>query len=268
MKILAVIVNYGVEQIEYLDQLICSLKSFNNYKVHVVLHSNIDINIDGIDEIKIFKLNNYKLLPSTCRKTIWENKDLYDLFYYSENDLLVKEIHFDKHLKYENILPKNRISGLIQFEYDGLKKYFPAYHGNFDWKYNSIEYYGDKVFAHFKNLHQGSFIVTNRQLNLLGAKFNFNELVEDKIPITYKIKKKFFEMLNKKIDKYYIYDDMCKTCTDLYQYGGMKKLICISDFEDNLIHHMPNIYINGDKGRKKLRSEQLRMDEALKKMLS
>jgi hypothetical protein len=44
-------------------------------------------------------------------------------------------------------------------------------------------------------------------------------------------------------------------------------MICISDFEDNLIHHLPNLYIDGLKGRNKFRSDQTRMTKALSKLL-
>jgi hypothetical protein len=57
----------------------------------------------------------------------------------------------------------------------------------------------------------------------------------------------------------------------------MKKLICISEFEDNLIHHLPNVYINGADGyvrndgsigrRQKQRSDDSRMQQALNRML-
>ena len=48
----------------------------------------------------------------------------------------------------------------------------------------------------------------------------------------------------------------------------MKKLICISEFEDNLIHHLPNIYINGDLNRAKLGSGNDKMELAIKKLLT
>ena len=118
MKILAVIVNYGTEQLYFLEQMIFSLKNFEKYDVHIIVHSNIKINIGNIDELKIIKLDDYKFLPMTCRDKIWKNQNEFDLFFYSENDLLIKEIHFDKHLEYEKILPKNRISGLIQYEFE------------------------------------------------------------------------------------------------------------------------------------------------------
>ena len=48
----------------------------------------------------------------------------------------------------------------------------------------------------------------------------------------------------------------------------MKKLICISEFEDNLIHHLPNLYIEGLKGRNKLMSDSARMNSALNQLLN
>ena len=41
-KILAVIVNYGEDQLEYLQQVIDEFKLFTKYKVTIVVHSNIN----------------------------------------------------------------------------------------------------------------------------------------------------------------------------------------------------------------------------------
>jgi hypothetical protein len=46
----------------------------------------------------------------------------------------------------------------------------------------------------------------------------------------------------------------------------MKKMICIDEFDENRIHHLPNIYINGDSGRHKLGSWDNRMQDAIKKL--
>lgn len=268
LKVLAVIVNYNYEQLNYLKQVASSLKKFKNYNVTVVVNSNIKINLADIDEMNVFMLDNYQLLPSTCRKTIWENRNDYDVFLYTENDHLFLEKHIDRHIEYSNLLPKNRIPGLIQFEENDGKVYFPGYHNDFDWDYQSVETYGGKKFAHFTNLHQASFILTQDQLERVGKAFNFIKLVNEKERFFHKVKRKFAGWLGYKIKRPQVYDVMCKTCTDVYKFGGMKKVICISDFQENLIHHLPNIYIHGEKGRKKLRSPQDRMEKALKRLLS
>ncbi len=269
MKLLAVLVNYGDEQLIYLEKVIQNLKSFNKYQVTVIVNSNIPLNIHGIDKVNVIILDDYQLLPLTCRKTIWENKDKYDVFIFSENDHLFLEKHIDKHLEYEKILPSNIISGLIQYEKAGDDFYYPAYHSHFEWDFKSVKTYGGKKFAHFKNLHQASFILTKAQLLRAGKKINFERLIPDNDKWWLRKWKNFqIKLFNKKFPPKYIYSAKCKVNTDVYMYGGFKKMICISEFEDNLIHHLPNLYINGDKGRYKKRSDQKRMQDALDKLLN
>ena len=249
-SILAVIVNYGTEQLNYLQQVVNELKSFKKYNVTVVVHSNITLDeIDFIDHVNVIKLENYQLLPMTCRQTINQEADNFDYFIFSENDHLWKEHHIDKYIEYSEILPENRIPGLIQYEEDETGRYYPAYHAYYDWDYNSVEEFGGKKFAHFTNVHQASFVISKELLNRIKETKDFNQ---------------FFGQ-----DQYSV---KCKTNTDIFLHSGMKKVICISEFEDNLIHHLPNIYINGGPGeveyRVKQRSEESRMQDALKRLLA
>lgn len=243
-KILVTLVNYGEEQLQYLKQVVNELKSFQKYEVFIIVNSNIPLDIKGIDQVNIIELDNYQLLPLTCRQVIWDHKDEFDIFLFGENDHLFKEHHIDKHLEYTSFLPQDRITGLIQYEENKTGKYYPAYHAHYDWDYNSVEEYGNKKFAHFTNLHQATFILTKEQLHTIGTKFDFTQ---------------FFGSSG--------YSEKCKVNTDIYQFGDWKKLICISDFENNLIHHLPNIYINGEKGRAQLNSPEAKMEVALKKLL-
>ena len=268
--VLAVLVNYGDEQLDYLQEVVTALKKFEKYRVTVVVHSNITLDqVKGIDQVKLFekqpgvrsltdvlfklklgvkwtgRMFDLNLLPMTCRKTIVEAANQYDYYIFSENDHLWLEHHLDNFLEYEAILPINRIAGLIQYEANESGKYFPGHHAHYGWDLDSIEVHGGKIFAHFTNVHQASFLISNTQLSrILETKDFGNFLSKDS------------------------YSTKCRTNTDLYQYCGMKKLICVSDFEENLIHHLPNIYINGDKGREKLRSEEKRMQEGVNKVLS
>jgi hypothetical protein len=254
-KLLAVIVNYGEEQLKYLQQVVTELKSFSKYETTVVVHSNIPLNdIKGIDHVNVIEMENYQFLPMTCRQMIDQHSKDFDYFIFSENDHLWKEHHVDKFIEYSNILPPNRIPGLIQYEEDETGKYYPAYHAHYDWDYNSVEEFGGKKFAHFTNVHQASFIISKEQLEAIKREKDFTQFFSN--------------------DHYSV---KCKTNTDIYLYCGMKKVICISEFKDNLIHHLPNVYINGADGyvredgsigrRAKQRSDDNRMQNALKKLL-
>lgn len=265
-SILAVLVNYGEEQLSYLELVAAELKNFDKYDVTIIVNSNIPLNLVGIDKVNVFELDDYQLLPLTCREVIWENRNKFDIFIYGENDHLFKEKHIDNHLEYAKILPKNRISGLIQYEEDETGKYYPGYHFDFEWDFNSLEIYEGKKFAYFNNVHQATFILTKHQLQRVGKKINFLELVNENTLFS-KIKRKIRKKLGLKVERQNKYSIKCKVNTDVYLYGGMKKLICISEFEENLIHHLPNLYIHGDKGRNKFRSDSTRMEQSVKKIL-
>lgn len=244
LKVLAVLVNYGEEQIHYLQQVVSGIRGFKNYDVTIFVNSNISLsNIKGIDHVNIIKLDDYQLLPLTCKQVIWNYKEDFDIFLFGENDHLFQEHHIDKYLEYTSILPSNRIAGLIQYEENHLGKYYPAYHAHYDWDYNSVEEYGGKKFAHFNNIHQATFILTKEQLLKIGSMYDFTQ---------------FFGTSH--------YSVKCKVNTDIYQFCEMKKVICISEFEDNLIHHLPNLYINGDNNRAKQRSDWERMQNSLLKL--
>ena len=133
MRILAVLVNFGEEQLSYLQQVVAELKSFKKYEITVVVHSNIDLpSIKGIDLVNKIELEDYQLLPMTCRQMIDQESNNFDYFIFSENDHLWKEHHIDKFIEYTKILPQNRIAGLIQYEKNHTGRYYPAYHWIYD----------------------------------------------------------------------------------------------------------------------------------------
>ena len=247
IKTLAVLVNYGNEQLNYLQEVVSELKTFKKYEVTVIVNSNIELDsINGIDKVNIIKLNDYEYLPRTCKDVIWQKKDEFDLFLYGENDHLFKEHHLDKYLEYTEILPQDRIAGLIQYEENETGRYYPAFHAHFNWENGSVEKYNDKLFAHFTNLHQATFILTKQQLDRIGKLHgDFG---------------KFFGASH--------YSMKCKVNTDVYQFCGMKKLICISEFTENLIHHLPNVYIDGSKGRNRFNCSEKKMQGRIKELLS
>tara|TARA_R110002110_G_C13376119_1_gene710659 strand:+ start:51 stop:1466 length:1416 start_codon:yes stop_codon:yes gene_type:complete len=247
-KVLACLVNHGTEQIKYLQQVVKELKSFKKYDVNIVVNSNIPLDIEEIDVVNVIDPDPGQHLLLTCRKELWNRKDEFDIFIYGENDHLIKEKHLDNHIEYVKIIPGDKITGLIQFEEDKTGIYYPGYHEHYDWDFNSVEEYDGRRFASFTNLHQATFILTKDQLHRIGDKFNFIDFFGDTS-----------------------YDHMCRVNTDIYECGIFKKIICISEFKENLIHHLPNLYIHGDKGRHKYGAycaPDIKMKDSLIKLLS
>jgi hypothetical protein len=247
-SVLVSIVNYGEEQLEYLQKVVDSIKSFKKYDTTVLITSNV--NLDGVIHsadhfVYITELPTWELLPLMARRVLVNYRNKFDYYLYTENDHLWQEHHVDNYIRYESILPVNYISGLIQYETDGVQNYYPAYHAHYDWDYNSVEEFGGLKFAQFTNQHQASFLISNDKFETINNNFNLNEFYSQ--------------------DQYSI---KCKVNTEIYKYSRYKKVICISEFDDNLIHHLPNVYIHGDgKVRIKQRSDSERMNNALKKLL-
>ncbi len=225
-KVLAVLVNYGEDQLQYLEKVVDQLKSFKKYEVTVVVNTNIPLDIEGVDIVNVINLDNYQFLPLTCKSVIYSNKDDFDIFLFGENDHLFKEHHIDKHLEYESFLPEDRITGLIQFEQYKKGKFYCAFHDTYDWDLNSVEIYNEKVFATPQNLHQATFILTQQQLYKICKIHDFTQ---------------FFGNSH--------YSVKCKVNTDIYQFCGMKKLICISELKFNQIQHLPSIVYERHKKR-------------------
>ena len=54
----------------------------------------------------VIELEDYQLLPMTCRQTIAKYKDEYDYFIFTENDHLWLEHHVDRFIEYNSIIPE------------------------------------------------------------------------------------------------------------------------------------------------------------------
>jgi len=256
-SILVSIVNYGDEQLEYLQEVIHSINSFDKYDTTIFVTTNISLDpmIEGIDHVVLVdELPSWQLLPLMARRVINNYIGQFDYYIYTENDHLWEEHHIDNYKRYEEILPEGYVSGLIQYEYDETGRYYPAYHAHYDWDYNSVEEFGGLKFAHFNNVHQASFLLSDSKINKISSQFDLDNFWSN--------------------DQYSF---KCKVNTEIYKWSGLYKVICISEFDKNLIHHLPNVYINGDDGyvnddgtisrRAKQRAEESKMKNALSKLL-
>jgi 2-polyprenyl-3-methyl-5-hydroxy-6-metoxy-1,4-benzoquinol methylase len=119
------------------------------------------------------------------------------------------------------VLPEDEIPGFLRFERtpDGQVNY-PDVHGHFHWDCSSVRRRGEHTLAFFTNEHAACYVVTRAQLRRAIDSGRF--LVA---PHGGK------------------YDLLCTAATDVYTQCGFKKLICISQLNDFLVHHLPNKYV-------------------------
>lgn len=224
MKVLACLVNYNNNQLWCLERLIKEYKSMEGFDVDIVVHSNVELPYEGIQTKIITGLDDWNLMPYTCRKTIYDNKDNYDLFIYSENDHLITERNLTAFLKATNLLPENIIVGFFQYEnYENIGKFYPGAHVHFQWIFNSLFAIPDTsyVFASYTNVHQATFVLTKKQLH---KAINEMDFLTPNYRSGYTIK--------------------CAVNTDVYLRPKWRKVLCLSHWEDFLIQHLPQRYLS------------------------
>ncbi|WP_247476936.1 methyltransferase domain-containing protein [Bradyrhizobium sp. 169] len=160
-------------------------------------------------------------LPFLHKKLFLDRLNLYDLFIYSEDDILITEENIRAFLDVKSFLKENEIAGFLRVEYgpDGERN-FPEAHGHFRWDCESVTVRGRYTLAHFTNEHSACYILTQQQLAKAIASGGFLVAPHEGE-----------------------YDLLCSAATDPYTQCGFRKFIAISHIEKFWVHHLPNKYI-------------------------
>lgn len=220
MRILVTIANYGFRNKIFIDKLI------ENY---ISMPCNTDIVVLS-NEPKEFS-KKVKVVVGLPTKDPWslpfahkiifeDNKNIYDLFLYSEDDILITWKNICAFLDVTAILPGNDCAGFMRYEVDDYNNIsYPDFLGPYHWIADSVKKINNEIIARFSNFHSGCYILTKKQL--------------DKA-----IKSGGFSVKPHKGK----YDLLCSAATDPYTQCGLTKVICISKIADFLVHHMSNRY--------------------------
>ncbi|MBP0114550.1 methyltransferase domain-containing protein [Bradyrhizobium vignae] len=220
-RVLVAIASYGRSNDRYLQRLIEQYRSMS-FDVHIVVLSNIEKNLGSGVECRVGLPNSDPWsLPFAHKKLFSDNVANYDLFVYSEDDILITERNIRAWLDVTSFLPQDEIAGFLRVEYgeDGQRNY-PDIHAHFHWDPSSVKRRGDYILAHFTNEHAACFVLTREQLGNALRSGGF-----DVAPHQGK------------------YDLACSAATDPYTQCGLKKLVPISHLEDFTVHHLTNRYV-------------------------
>jgi hypothetical protein len=221
MKILAAVANYGPFRSGCLDRLIDSLQRMP-WRVDIVLHSDRPKEVpDGVSLVVGLPTEDPCSLPFAHKQLFAERQGEYDLFLYSEDDILIGADNVSAFLEATEVLPDGEIAGFFRYELDeqGNRSY-PDAHPPFDWVPDSVRTRGRFTFASFSNYHSACYLITRRQL--ARAVRSGGYLVP--AHATW-------------------YDLQVTAATDPYRQCGMSRRLCISHLDCFLVHHMPNNYV-------------------------
>ncbi|MCA1387977.1 MULTISPECIES: bifunctional 2-polyprenyl-6-hydroxyphenol methylase/3-demethylubiquinol 3-O-methyltransferase UbiG [Bradyrhizobium] len=222
LRLLVVIASYGTANDAYLDRVIREYRSMS-FDVDIMIISNIDKKPAAEIECIVGLPNkNPWSLPFVHKELFAARVDQYDLFIYSEDDILVTERNIRAVLDVTAVLVEGEVAGwmLVERASNGELNY-PQAHGSFHWDCTSVRSRGPYLLAHFTNEHAASYMLTQQQLARAIASGGF-------LVAPHEGK----------------YDLPCTAATDPFTQCGFKKLIPISHIDDFSAHHLPNKYIN------------------------
>jgi 2-polyprenyl-3-methyl-5-hydroxy-6-metoxy-1,4-benzoquinol methylase len=245
LKVLVVIPTWGTKNDRYLFRLIEEYRSMP-FEVHIVVLSNIAREIaEGVEVVVVRPKNrllreftallrypwllrdDYRTwkrhleFPFAHKQILAERQNEYDLFIYSEDDMLITENNIRAFLKASAVLSQDEIPGFLRFEQSpDHGRNYPEFHGIFHWEPQSVRRRGDYTLAFFTCEHAACYLLTQQQLQNAIESGGF--------------------LVPAHSEKY---DLLCTAATDPYTQCGFQKVICISHMEDFLVHHLPNKYV-------------------------
>ena len=221
LRVLVALASYGTSNDRYLEQLLRAYRVMS-FDVDIVILSNIEKRPAlGIECLVGLPSKNPWSLPFSHKALFAERADQYDLFVYSEDDILITERHLRSFLDVTLTLRDDELAGFLRIEktHDGTINY-PDAHAHFHWQPESVRSRGPYTLARFTNEHAACYVLTQAQLK---QAINSGGFLVD--PHEGK------------------YDLLCTAATDPYTQCGFTKLIPVSHIEDFTVHHMSNKYV-------------------------
>lgn len=220
LRVLVAIASYGTSNDRYLDRIIQEYRSMA-FAADIVLLSNIGKSVPGTECLVGLPSKNPWSLPFAHKKLFADRRDRYDLFIYSEDDILITEGNLRAWLEVNASLADDEIAGFLRFETgsNGERSY-PDAHAHFHWDPGSVRRRGPHTLAHFTNEHAACYVLTRDQLRKVLNSGGF-----DVPPHEGK------------------YDLLCTAATDPYTQCGFTKLIPVSLLDAFAVHHMSNRYV-------------------------
>jgi 2-polyprenyl-3-methyl-5-hydroxy-6-metoxy-1,4-benzoquinol methylase len=221
LRLLVVIANYGTANDKYLSRLIDEYRSMPYYTDIIVL-SNVPKDLGPDIQVVVgLPSKNPWSLPFAHKQVFANRINDYDLFVYSEDDILITRKNVEAFLRVSAVLPDDEVAGFLRFENDKDGRLFhPDVHWACHWEARSVRSRAGYTFAFLSNEHAGCYVLTRQQLQRAIQSGGF--------------------LVGPHQGEYQMLET---AATDPYTQCGFTKLICISHLKDFLVHHLPNKYV-------------------------
>jgi 2-polyprenyl-3-methyl-5-hydroxy-6-metoxy-1,4-benzoquinol methylase len=221
LRILVALASYGTSNDTYLARIVEEYRAMS-FDADIVILSNLRKQIASDIEVLVGLPNrNPWSLPFAHKQLFSDRFERYDLFVYSEDDILITEKNLRALLDVSAALQGDELAGFLRIEKgpNGTVNY-PDVHGHFHWDTTSIRSRRQYTLSKFTNEHAACYVLTRHQLRKAIESGGF--------------------LVGPHEGRH---DLLCSAATDPYTRCGFVKLIPISHFDDFTVHHLPNKYI-------------------------
>jgi 2-polyprenyl-3-methyl-5-hydroxy-6-metoxy-1,4-benzoquinol methylase len=221
LRLLVVIASFGAKNLPLLRRIIANYRRLS-FHVKVVVVSDIPKDLGAEVEVIVgLPTTDPWSLPFAHKAVLAQKVDDYDLFAYSEDDMEVTEENIRAFLHITPRLAPDEIAGFLRFEVDESgQRSLPDVHQCFRWKPDSVRRRGTSLVAEFTNEHAGFYLLTRDQLRRAINSGGFVQAPHRRGR----------------------YSTPETAATDPYTSCGFRKVVCVSELEDFLIHHASNRY--------------------------
>lgn len=229
-KVLVCLSNYGDQQLLYLHQLFIAYDRVKHFQIDLILHTTAAVDLNRYS----FRVHQVLCDPAIKRDLALKHRqvminaqDRYDLFVYSENDMLITEPHLLAFCQATANLPDPYVAGFIRYERnrrrsDDEELYLPDAHPLCGGVYQAEHFIRGRRYIELMNRHQGFFLLTQDQLKRAIQSPLFGRYIPG-------------EPLNLEIGASLVYIGC-----------GMRKVIPVDVIDDLMVHHLSDKYVNSD----------------------
>jgi 2-polyprenyl-3-methyl-5-hydroxy-6-metoxy-1,4-benzoquinol methylase len=221
LRLLVAIASFGSRNLSVLQKVLETYQDMS-LQVDLIVLSNVQKDVGSAVEVIVgLPSKNPWSLPFAHKPIFAERVNDYDLFAYSEDDIEVTEKNIRAFLAISAQLRSDEVAGYLRYEKDcDGELWFPDVHGEFHWRPESAVSRGSETIAEFTNEHSAFYLLNRHQLKRAIASKGF--------------------LVGPHAGRY---DMLCSAATDPYTRCGFRKVICISQIDSFLIHHLPNRYV-------------------------
>ena len=221
MRVLVAIAHHGDKNREHLLRVLATYERMSS-DVDVVVLTEVHKPLpEGVEQRVGVPTRDPWSLPFGHRRLFADRRSSYDLYVYSEDDVLITEENLRAFVSESHRVATDEIPGFLRYEVTpGGERFFPDLHSGYHWVPTSLSLRPDGLYAAHSNPHSASYALTREHLEHCLAAGSF-----------------LVPAHRGRVDL------LVAAATDPYTSCGLRRILPIDRLESFLVHHLPNNYV-------------------------